>query len=164
MFHKSHTHTLINYMLIWKRFRRVLGADVEKNPQKTVKNMKLYRVTARTHTPAGGCHFLYIFHPDFSGLPSLLLPASSSALAAPRPGWCRRRAGGFPPIRDSVSLRDVLLHCTRESSQRYSAYYSPGCTITHWQQHPLGSQSTSTRPKILGFPTPVTGWNTTAIN
>lgn len=141
-------------MLIWKRFRRVLGADVEKKTPKNSKKIWNYTEWQRTHTPAGGCHFLYIFQPDFSGLPSLLLPASSSALAAPRPGWCRRRAGGFPPIRDSVSLRDVLLHCTRESSQRYSAHYSPGCTITHWQQHPLGSQSTSarTRPKILASP------------
>jgi len=60
------------------------GGGGEKNKSKKIQN---HTQQEHMHIPAGGCHFLYILHPDRSILPSLPLPADRPALAAPSPSW-----------------------------------------------------------------------------
>lgn len=121
------------------------GGGGKKNPKG--KNMESY--AARACLPAGGCHFLRILNLYCLVLAPLPPAASLSALVTRVPaGGCW--AGGFPPcvIQSPWGMCCIV---RGDSSQRYSAHYSPSRAITHLQ-YPPGSEENIDQRSLFPHP------------
>lgn len=128
-----------------------MGADGGRRKKKNPSSKKYGIIRSQSTLTCWGTPFPLHFKPlllRFSTIATTSLPVYSgypvSQLAA------GGRAGGFPPF-VIQSPRGMCCIVRGESSQRYSAHYSPSRAITH-SQYPPGSEENIDQRSLFPHP------------